>query len=333
MNPVADRLRNISQIISLADINESSDELSTASDITKNVLAQKMCVLKERELDDGVDKTLYFSRNEQIREKAQDTIAKANVPLRHMDDINSRKMMFVRHELTQYTNDTIFNDDSKKGSINSLTPIELREYTTTLFNSSNECETFKKFERAHLDRFGIPFSMIAKAHRHHRNKTVQENVLRRVRLSHMCFNQPPLSENSSADDSMQNVKRLALVRTPYFLIPTIRNKNASRNAGFQNRYLQKERLRRINLFFRQYKKMGSIIDDNKLGANKLKFHAPTNEQCEKKLSKTNFFEEKIISIIRLNFKRLFRICEPCVIVIYLYTKKMFLTFKFKGFYD
>lgn len=320
-NSIAERLKNISQRISSADVNENTDLIPTESDITRNVLAQRMHELKEESIkgaSQSMDKEIYFSRNRKIGDKAQ-----AIPNFSYIDVINSKKSfhkwMFVKHDLKQCTkmlsltgmkSDTIISDDSSKKSTNS----------TTLSKISDEYEVLQvnNYGRIQLDRFEIPFTMLDKAHRYHGLEAVKENVLRRVRLSHMSFNQPPLSEDSSNDDGMQNVKRLALVQTPYFLIPLIKVQNDRRNAEFHNRYLQKERLRRINLLFHQQKEFAHFCDkkvDVELVADKLEFYAPKYKECDAKVSNKNFIKEKIISIIRSNFGKLLRICEPCVTII------------------
>lgn len=98
------------------------------------------------------------------------------------------------------------------------------------------------------DKFGIPKTMTDRAKRWHKKQKIQHNVLRRVRLSHMGFVQPPSKDESSDDnESVQEVKKLALVRTPYFIIPTIRISQVKKKDRFRNKYLRGDRLKRINL--------------------------------------------------------------------------------------
>lgn len=103
------------------------------------------------------------------------------------------------------------------------------------------------------NKFNIPNSMIDRAKRYHKKQKIQENVLRRVRLSHMGFEQPPQKDESSDDnESIQNVKKLALIRTPYFIIPTIRISQVRKKDRFRNKYLKnKARLKRINMFLNE----------------------------------------------------------------------------------
>lgn len=98
------------------------------------------------------------------------------------------------------------------------------------------------------DKFGIPKTMTDRAKRYHKKQKIQHNVLRRVRLSHMGFVQPPSKDESSDDnESIQEVKKLALVRTPYFIIPTIRISQVKRKDRFRNKFLKGDRLKRVNL--------------------------------------------------------------------------------------
>lgn len=104
------------------------------------------------------------------------------------------------------------------------------------------------------NKFGIPTSMTDRAHRFEKNQTIQEAVLRRARLDSLGFKQPPDKEDSSDDnESLMNVKKLALVRTPYFTVPTIRVDQVKRTKRFRNKFLRNDRLKRINLLLRDDK--------------------------------------------------------------------------------
>lgn len=114
------------------------------------------------------------------------------------------------------------------------------------------------------DKFGIPKTMTDRAKRYHKKHKIQHNVLRRVRLSHMGFVQPPSKDESSDDnESVQEVKKLALVRTPYFIIPTIRISQVKKKDRFRNKFLRGDRLKRINLLMgdrsKRIKESGSNV--------------------------------------------------------------------------
>lgn len=111
------------------------------------------------------------------------------------------------------------------------------------------------------NKFGIPHSMIERARRYYRKCRIQNNVLRRVRLSHMGFEQPPSSKDESSDDneSVKNVKRLALVRTPYFILPTVRISQVRRKDRFRSKFLKKDRLKRVNLLLGDSNRAGGLL--------------------------------------------------------------------------
>lgn len=94
--------------------------------------------------------------------------------------------------------------------------------------------------------------MINKAKKYQEKMDIQKSILKKVRRTHMGCNQPPSNDDSSDGDSIQNVKRLALIRTPYFLLPTIKRNCVRRKERFRNKYLRNSRLNRINcLLFRK----------------------------------------------------------------------------------
>lgn len=179
------------------------------------------------------------------------------------------------------------------------------------------------------DRFGIPFTMIERAQKQHEKQKIQENVLRRVRLSHMGYRQPPIKDDSSDNESVQNVKRLALLRTPYFLVPTIKISRVRRKERFRNKYLQKDRLNRINLLlYERTKKSPSEFGYGESGGRR---RARTDvAEIAKKASafskyfqlatknkvllKDNPIKDKYFNIIRTNFEEQQRMCEPNVSV-------------------
>lgn len=50
------------------------------------------------------------------------------------------------------------------------------------------------------------------------------------------------------NESVQN----ALIRTPYFLVPIVRIRQVRQKERFRNKFLQKERLNRINLLLYEH---------------------------------------------------------------------------------
>lgn len=106
------------------------------------------------------------------------------------------------------------------------------------------------------NKFGIPKSMTDRVERCEQRDAVQSEVLRRQRTEKMGMHQPPVSDDSDDEnESTLNVKHLALLRTPYFVVPTIRMDRVKRMQRYCNKYLRGDRLKRINLLLR---------DDNRL---------------------------------------------------------------------
>lgn len=99
----------------------------------------------------------------------------------------------------------------------------------------------------HSDKFGVPMTMINRVRKAHKKRKIRESVLRKVRFAHMGYIQPPDRDESSDNESLENVKKLALIRTPYFVIPTIKISQVKKKDRFRNKYLKKDRLKRINL--------------------------------------------------------------------------------------
>lgn len=101
------------------------------------------------------------------------------------------------------------------------------------------------------NKFGIPKSMTDRVVRFEQRDAVQSEVLRRQRTEKMGMHQPPMSDDSDDEnESTLNVKHLALVRTPYFVVPTIRMDRVKRMERYCNKYLRGDRLKRINLLLR-----------------------------------------------------------------------------------
>lgn len=97
------------------------------------------------------------------------------------------------------------------------------------------------------DKFGVPMTMINRVAKAQRKRRIRESYLRRIRFTHMGYIQPPDRDESSDNESLENVKKLALLRTPYFVIPTVKISQVRRKNRFRNKYLRKDRLKRINL--------------------------------------------------------------------------------------
>lgn len=169
------------------------------------------------------------------------------------------------------------------------------------------------------DRLGIPISMIDKARRQQQKRRLQENILRKVRLTHMGWRQPPSDEDNSDDESIQNAKKIALLRTPYFLVPII--KISKRKERMRNQYLQKDRLLRINILLLENRRFGfksnqSIQQNLTLGTNILKIQ---DNKFRTKETKTkvvlNHNRLRFRRTISLNYKQLKRLYDYQVVLL------------------
>lgn len=112
----------------------------------------------------------------------------------------------------------------------------------------------------HENKFGVPQSMTNRAQRFQKRDVLQSDLMRRHLMSRMGLPQPPTKNaDSSGDDDKEDstieVKKLALVRTPYFSLPAVRVDRVKRVPRNWNKYLCGDRLARINLLLRDDKKM------------------------------------------------------------------------------
>ncbi|KAJ6643216.1 hypothetical protein Bhyg_08173 [Pseudolycoriella hygida] len=163
------------------------------------------------------------------------------------------------------------------------------------------------------DKFGIPRTMTERAKRYHKKHKIQHNVLRRVRLSHMGFVQPPSKDESSDDnESVQEVKKLALIRTPYFIIPTIRISQVKKKDRFRNKFLRGDRLKRINLLMddrskSQSKPKNVVETDEDIAERKRSMFAKFFQLIGKKDAKGRVEQEpKEIGVDKTNYLKLIR---------------------------
>lgn len=291
----ANVLRKMVQKVSAADIVETASNSSIESDVTENVMLANRAHRKgpnsaaqqkgpngngssDRCCIDG--KPFYISRQE-IHHKANEIIDKhfdRNFSIKEVCSINetsyhrwiSEKVQQQKTVDTKGVTDAAETDAvSEHSSQKSPKPVTHRARRRRILRARQNPTLnrlagymYGRFSKprptrcAVRDRFGIPLPTIDRATKHQQKQKIQENVLRRVRLAQMGYHQPPAKEDSSDDESVQNVKRLALLRTPYFLLPTIRISQVKRKERFRNQFLQKDRLNRINLLLYEHHKKG-----------------------------------------------------------------------------
>lgn len=276
-------MQEILQEISLADICETNSVASIESDVSENVsLAQKV---RERIARSSVDASEAYAidgvpfnvRRRQIRLQVDEIVksfAVHNKITSTDDDVlpiesgTFREWMSQAHQnqkvATASNENRTIDKQERKSETSSPSSsvgrvaVKQKKWKSTrhrrrpntlnrLVGYMNGPFTREKPKTYSSDRFGIPFSMIDRAKKVHEKREIQANVLRRVRLSHMGYRQPPSKDDSSDNESIQNVKRLALLRTPYFLVPTIKISQVRKKERIRNKYLRKDRLNRINL--------------------------------------------------------------------------------------
>lgn len=272
--------------------------------IDKNVSIDHMCPTAETSFRQ------WASEHEQRKKSVKDVVLTAvKENFDNQSDDSSRKSMNINQTFMRAK-----HRRRHKNTLNHLSGYMYGKFTKTKLKRTD-----------HSDRFGIPYSMIDRAAAKTQKQQIQENVLRKVRLSHMGYYQPPSKDDSSDNESTQNVKRLALLRTPYFLIPTIKISRVRRKERFRNKYLRKERLNRINLLLyehdkkseNQTSKINRHIKDLKLDKLKIR-EAVDREKCRRlndeqnRLLAENPIKKKYRAIVREQYEKQQRICEPSV---------------------
>lgn len=265
----------------MADIGETKSVDSIESDISENVLlAQKVREKVARNSEDAseayaIDGVPFIVRRRQIRLQVDEIVrgfAAQKGAVSNDERILSNEGGTFREWLSRAeqikkcssvsTKDRTIDDQERNNETSSLV-----SSTGRSINKKNQTRSARRRPNAlsrligymngpflgekpntfSSDRFGIPFSMIDRAKKEDEKRDIQANVLRRVRLSHMGYRQPPSKDDSSDNESIQNVKRLALLRTPYFLVPTVKISQVRKKERIRNKYLRKDRLNRINL--------------------------------------------------------------------------------------
>lgn len=364
-------LKNIVQKVSTADIVEVGSNSSIKSDITENVMIANRIQRRrfnhqqhhENVPQHGTNrccidgKSFYMNRHE-INQKANDIIEQhfdRNFSIKEVCSINETSYFkWIAEQQQQNTEnkevaicteaDEISEHSSRKSPISISYRARRRRalrsrQNPTLHNLFGYM--YGKFTKprvmpstATLDRFGIPLTTIDKALKHQQKQTIQENVLRKVRLAQMGYQQPPAKEDSSDDESVQNVKRLALLRTPYFLIPMIRISQVKRKERFRSRFLQKDRLNRINLLLYEHHKKGrrdrsgksifkrnlNVHFDQAMGKKFNFLSKCLFLKCGRKpvgKTESNPIKQKYRAIIQTKFKQQIKKCASSVILLLL----------------
>lgn len=346
-------LKEIVQEISFADIIPSSSSTpSNVSDSSINVqLARNIKKMKTMtEIDEPLDQCLidgkpFYINKQQIQEKVKEilneSIDKSLDTTEYISDAPTFRD-WARQQREKHLRKETLVSQAEKGSESSSSAKSLTTSSKKLnrrrkrkkkifrhlggFMYGPFTKPEKPNELAKSNKFGITFTMINRAKQESHKRKIQDDVLRRVRLSHMGYNQPPDKEESSDSESLQNVKRLALLRTPYFMVPTIKISQVKRKDRLRNKFLKKDRLNRINLllnerFIKSDKQSDADAtdssnqeesDDKIKVTKKHEFFAKFFQLSTKsKLAlKRDPVKEKYYKLILDKFEKQKRLCEP-----------------------
>ncbi|XP_031623082.1 uncharacterized protein LOC116340628 [Contarinia nasturtii] len=328
----AEYFKSIAKKISAADIIESSSNSneSAQSDISRNVILSRKLEkmeLKQREKQQtykdlySIDGTPYIIEKNEINFKTNEIIKKITSKSSVIDFTCAGHEKSFYNWILEKRNCKKMNDNSclpfidpeminnnRKPNLN-LINSDMKDPQSSIQRPSSSCSIVYHS----VDRYGIPFTMINKAKKYQEKMDIQKNILKKVRRAHMGCNQPPSNDDSSDGDSVQNVKRLALVRTPYFLLPTIKRNCVRRKERFRNKYLRNSRLNRINCLL--YRKLNPKLNDNPMLATTIlekHFSIPKTEhliESEHKdsLTSSNPIRLKLCSIINSKYTEVERI--------------------------
>lgn len=232
-------------------------------------------------------------------------------------------------EIIYETEDKMINELLNKNAKNTEFRDTNSSMESNLMNSAVKMKKIKKIRNhqpisskktpAKYDRHNIPIEMIERVKNNKKNDKLQKNLLHRVRLSHMGYVLPPDENDSSDDESVQNVKRLVLLRTPYFLLPTVKISKIRKKERHRNAFLKDDRLNRINLllFERENITPKPKNVDSENGDKEIKQSEPVNQPiCNKffkiaaKKNVKNPEKEKYYKLISDKFNEHRPKCEP-----------------------
>lgn len=96
-------------------------------------------------------------------------------------------------------------------------------------------------------KFHVPLTMFSRAEAESKIRSTYKKKAQRARMDYMKIPQIPSdSDDDDSDDVIEDIKGLLLVRTPYFRIPTITTQKKKRSERIKTKFLQGNRLKRIN---------------------------------------------------------------------------------------
>lgn len=331
----------IAQNISSNDVMEIVSKSSIESDISKNILRAMKCKENKR-ITRKLDSFIHSPENtgEDIKhERWQQKIMKSEIEMGSIQSIipickidyciekSFSKCFLAEH---RYRQEPIQKADLQlkigENDINN-------QMTASLNGTTQRCDQnkFKKIQKPSnqrkkyskkrrnsyscTDRFGISCSMIIRTRKRYKQQETRNNILKKLRLLHMGQNQPPIKSDSSENNTERNIKKLFLLRTPYFMIPII--KKVQREDSLENIYLYRQRLNRIRFLFndrlkRDHKNHSQYYDDNINLNNKTNKTQKRDIQTKASYKAINSTKEKLFFIIRSNYQHLERQSRTCV---------------------
>lgn len=287
---------NFSREVSTADVGISTSNSSSGCDISENIRLfrntrkiEERWYQKKEELNSDpfrINEKPYLIGKNEIKRKVEEIITNS---VEKSILIESRRLNFGKYfhfwklqkhfssmslsKVHSSTYDRTINDgqmseefvkkrlNMMKGSRKKTKNCVIKH--KSFLNNSISGSPKKIFPfHSYFDRFGIPNTMMYKARKKQQINKIEKAILKKVRLSYLGYNQPPSKDESSDNDSIENIKKLALFRTPYFLIPTIKMNGVQRKDRFQNKYLKNYRLNRINVLLYENQRPDSKLNES-----------------------------------------------------------------------
>lgn len=117
-------------------------------------------------------------------------------------------------------------------------------------------------------KFNVPLSMFSRAQIESKVREMYRKKVQSARLQYMNIPQIPTDSEDSDEDVLEDIKGLSLVRTPYFLMPTVKHTKVKRMERLKSKHLKGNRLKRINM----------LLFDRKLSAEKYKLRYATSNE-------------------------------------------------------
>ena len=109
-------------------------------------------------------------------------------------------------------------------------------------------------------KFNVPLSMFSRAQVESKVRAIYRRKIQIARMAALNIPQIPTDSEDSDDDVLEDIKGLSLVRTPYFLMPTVKHSKVKRMERLRSKHLKGNRLKRINM----------LLFDRKLSTEKYK---------------------------------------------------------------